>query len=235
MSTQPAPHTPPRLQIAMLIYPRMTLLDMVGPQAVFGHHAYTHLVWKSTEPVLTDTGVTLLPTTSFENCPKELDVLFVPGGFGTWDAMADDEVLDFLRERAPTSTLVTSVCTGSIILAAAGLLEGRKAATHWATYELLEAFGVKGVHERVVTDGNRISGGGVTAGIDFGLAVLARLRGEAVAKTTQLMLEDDPAPPVDAGSPERAGREITGAVTGLLSEDMVRAKKMAHAIATLRR
>lgn len=162
-------------------------------------------------------------------------MLFVPGGFGTWDAMADEEILDFLRERAPTSRLITSVCTGSIILAAAGLLEGRRAATHWATYEILEAFGVEGVRERVVTDGNHISGGGVTAGIDFGLVVLARLRGEAVARTTQLMLEYDPAPPFDAGAPGRAGAEIVDAVTGLLAEDMARAKRSAHAIADRRR
>lgn len=235
MSDDPAQLAAERLQIAMLIYPGMTLLDMVGPQAVFGHHADTHLAWKSMDPVPTDTGVTVLPTTSFDDCPKELDVLFVPGGFGTWDAMADDAVLDFLRERAPKSTLVTSVCTGSIILAAAGLLDGYKAATHWATYDILEAFGIESVRERVVSDGNRISGGGVTAGIDFGLSVLARLRGEPVARTTQLMLEYDPAPPFDAGSPNSASPEIVGAVNSLLADDMERAKEIARAIAARRR
>jgi cyclohexyl-isocyanide hydratase len=223
-----------RLQIAMLVFPGMTLLDMVGPQAVFGHHADTHLAWKELSPVLSDTAVAVLPTTTFAGCPKELDVLFVPGGLGTWDAMADEEVLDFLRERAATSALVTSVCSGSILLAAAGLLDGRKAATHWATYEILEAFGIEGVRERVVTDGNRISGGGVTAGIDFGLAVLARLRGEDVAKTTQLMLEYDPAPPFDAGSPDRSEPEIVGNVMAILAEGLERASGIARSLAARR-
>ncbi len=224
-----------RLQIAMLIYPGLTLLDMVGPQAVFGHHADTHLAWKTMDPVLADTNVAVLPTVTFENCPKQLDVLFVPGGFGTWDAMADEAVLDFLRERAPTSTLVTSVCTGSIILAAAGLLQGYRAATHWATFDFLEIFGVAGVRERVVTDRNRISGGGVTAGVDFGLTVLAHLRGDDLAKTTQLLLEYDPAPPFDAGSPGRAGPALVDTVNGMLAADMERGRGIARGLAAGRR
>ena len=208
------------LQVAMLLFPNLTLLDLFGPQAVFGFHGETHLVWKDMDPVMSDSRVATLPTKTFSDCPKDLDVLFVPGGFGTWDAMQDEAVLDFLRERAPTSKLVTSVCTGSIVLAAAGLLDGYKAATHWTSYDVLEAFGVEGVRERVVVDRNRISGGGVTAGIDFGLTVLAKLRGDEVAKMTQLMLEYDPAPPFESGSPQVAEPSLVAAVQGIVAEDL---------------
>lgn len=218
------------LQIAMLIYPGMTLLDMAGPQAALGLHGKTHLVWKDMDPVLTDTNVTVLPTATFETCPRELDVLFVPGGFGTWDVMGDEAVQRFLQECAASSKMITSVCTGSIILAAAGLLDGYKAATHWAMFDALEALGVEAVHERVVTDRNRVSGAGVTAGIDFGLTLLAQLRGEDVAKSTQLMLEYDPAPPFDAGSPARAGSETTSAVNGILAADKDRAMTLVREI-----
>jgi cyclohexyl-isocyanide hydratase len=151
----------------MLLFPGLTALDLIGPQACFGFHGETHLVWKSLDPIETD-NTPMLPTTTFADCPRDLDVLFVPGGFGAWNAMVDEEILDFLRDCAPTSKLITSVCTGSVILAAAGLLDGYKAATHWAFYPLLEVFDqVTPVHDRVVIDRDRISGGGVTAGIDF--------------------------------------------------------------------
>jgi cyclohexyl-isocyanide hydratase len=198
------------IQLGMLIYPRMTLLDLAGPQVVLGIHSQTHLLWKTLDPVPTDSGVSMVPTITFANCPKDLDVLFVPGGFGTNDAMQDPEILAFLRERGKTARYVTSVCTGSLILGAAGLLDGYKAATHWATYDTLEALGIEGVHSRVVADRNRVTGGGVTAGIDFGLTLLAELRGETVAKITQLLLEYDPEPPFNSGSPASAGAEITG-------------------------
>ena len=121
-------------------------------------------------------------------------------------------VLRFLAERGKTARFVTSVCTGALVLGAAGLLEGYKATTHWATYEALAALGATVEHRRVVTDRNRVTGGGVTAGIDFGLTLLAELRGEVVAKTTQLVLEYDPAPPFDAGTPAAAGPELTAMV-----------------------
>ena len=225
-----APIPDPRLTVAMLAYPQMTLLDLVGPQAAWGFHADTYLVWETLDPILTDGGVTVLPTHSFETCPHGVDILFVPGGFGTWDVMGNEAALRFLHEQAEDARYVTSVCTGSLILAAAGLLDGYRAATHWATYPILEELGIDAVHERVVTDRNRISGGGVTAGIDFGLTVLAALRGEEAAKTTQLMLEYDPAPPFDAGSPDRAGPEITAKITAMLSQDMAeRGMAAAHA------
>lgn len=211
---------PPPFTVAMLAYPGITLLDLVGPQTVWGFHSETYLVWETLDPILSDSGVTIIPTHTFENCPRGVDILFVPGGAGGWDVMENEAAIRFLREQADTAQFVTSVCGGSIILAAAGLLQGRRAATHWATYDILEDLGVEGVRERVVTDGNRISGGGVTAGIDFGLTILATLRGEEVAKTTQLMMEYDPKPPFDAGSPERAGEEIVARITATLSPDM---------------
>jgi cyclohexyl-isocyanide hydratase len=215
-TTNGAPKEFAPIQLGMLIYPRMTLLDLAGPQVVLGMHSQTHLLWKTLDPVPTDSGVSMVPTNTFANCPKDLDVLFVPGGLGTNDAMQDPEILAFLRECGKTARYVTSVCTGSLILGAAGLLDGYKAATHWATYDTLEALGIEGVHSRVVADRNRFTGGGVTAGIDFGLTLLAELRGETVAKITQLLLEYDPQPPFDAGSPASAGAEITALVVGML-------------------
>lgn len=212
--------TPPRLKVAMLIYPGMTLLDMAGPQTLWGFHSETFLVWERPGAVVTDTGVSIMATHGFDDCPADVDILCVPGGFGTWDVLRNEAALGFLSRIGSSARYVTSVCTGSIILAAAGLLEGHKAATHWATYPVLEALGIEGVRERVVTDRNRISGGGVTAGIDFALTVLAELLGPDVARTTQLMVEYDPAPPFDAGSPQRAGQELTAAVLGRLQDDV---------------
>jgi cyclohexyl-isocyanide hydratase len=209
-----------RLRIAMLIYPGMTLLDMAGPQTLWGSHGDTCLVWERPGPVMTDTAIEVVATHGFADCPTDIDILFVPGGFGTWEVIGHAPALDFLRRVGSGARYVTSVCTGSIILAAAGLLENREAATHWATYPMLEALGVRGRHDRVVFDGNRITGGGVTAGIDFGLAVLAELRGEAAARMTQLMVEYDPAPPFDGGCPERAGPDLTAAVLDMLKEDV---------------
>lgn len=204
------------LHVGMLLYPQMTLLDLAGPHGVLGLHAHTHLLWKTLDPVTADTGISLLPTTTFADCPDDLDVLFVPGGFGTTAAMNDPEILTFLASRGQRARYVTSVCSGSLILAAAGLLDGYDAATHWAAYPALERLRVHSVHKRVVIDRNRVTGGGVTAGIDFGLALLAELRGEMAARTTQLMLEYDPQPPFVSGTPETAGPEVTAAVQAML-------------------
>ena len=198
------------LQLGILLYPHMTLLDLAGPQATLGFHSTTHLISDSLDPVLTDSGISLLPTVTFETCPKDLDVLFVPGGFGTNRALQQENVLRFLATAGKRARFITSVCSGSVLLAAAGLLDGYKAATHWAVYEQLETFpGVTGVHERVVADRNRFTGGGVTAGIDFGLTLLAALRGEETAKMTQLMMEYDPKPPFNTGTPATAGPQLT--------------------------
>jgi cyclohexyl-isocyanide hydratase len=192
------------LEIAMLRYPGLTLLDLIGPQTVFSWFANTHLVWKTKDLVCSDTGIGIQPTSTFETCPRELDILFVPGGFGQQELMNDAEVLAFLVNRASNARYLTSVCTGSLLLGAAGLLKGFKATSHWATRDSLSAFGAEPVDARVVVDRNRITGGGVTAGIDFGLVLLSKLRGDEAAKLTQLALEYDPEPPFNSGNPKTA-------------------------------
>lgn len=202
------------LQIGMLLYPGFTLLDLAGPANALGLHGRIHLAWKTLEPVLSDTGISINPTITFAGVPDHLDVLFVPGGFGTNDAMQDQEILDFLVRAGATARYITSVCTGSVILAMAGLMDGYRAATHWAFYEPLEALGIEPSHERVAVDRNRISGGGVTAGIDFGLTVLATLKGQDAAELTQLAMEYDPKPPFNAGHPHTARAEIVEMISG---------------------
>ena len=198
----------PPLEIGMLLYPGLTLLDLIGPQTVFSWFANTHLVWKTKDLVYSDTGIGMQPTCTFESCPRDLDILFVPGGFGQNQLMSDAEVLAFLADRGPKAKYVTSVCSGSLLLGAAGLLKGYKATSHWAVRDGLSAFGAIPTDARVVVDRNRITGGGVTAGIDFGLVILAKLRGDDAAKLTQLAMEYDPEPPFQAGSPKTAGPAI---------------------------
>ena len=198
----------PPLRTGMLVYPMMTLLDLAGPQSALGMHGKTYLVWKDRGPVLTDSGIAILPTHTFEDCPDDLDILFAPGGFGTAKWMEDEDVIGFLAQKGASAKYVTSVCSGALLLAAAGLLDGYKAATHWKAHDALAAMGVEAVRERVVHDRNRMTGGGVTAGIDFGLMLLAELRGEMVAKTTQLAMEYDPKPPFRSGTPETAEPEV---------------------------
>lgn len=220
------------LQIGMLLYPGFTLLDLAGPQTAFGLHGQTHLIWKTLDPVPTDMGVSMNPTTTFADVPDPLDVLFVPGGFGTNAVMQDPETLKFLARTGATARYVTSVCSGSVILAMAGLLEGYRAATHWAFYEPLVALGVEASHERVAVDRNRISGGGVTAGVDFGLTVIAALKGQDAAEFTQLALEYDPQPPFNAGHPRTARQEIIDLISGtngIMSEMTPQAVEIAKA------
>lgn len=196
------------LNIGILFYPNVTQLDATGPAQVLARvpGATIHMIWKTRDPVPTDAGFSVVPSTTFADCPQ-LDVICVPGGGGQVALMTDDETLDFLRKQAAGARYVTSVCTGSLVLGAAGLLKGYRSACHWAWRDMLPAFGAIPVAERVVRDRNRISGGGVTAGIDFGLTVAAELAGEEVAKSIQLVLEYDPQPPFDSGSPEKAGPE----------------------------
>jgi len=221
------PGDEPALQFVALVYPGMTLLDFAGPQAAFGLHARTHLVWKSRAPIETDSGVSILPTTTFDDCPMDADVLFVPGGFGTAAVIDDPEALTFLKRRGERARYVTSVCSGSLILSAAGLLDGYRATTHWTSHDILEAYGVQAERGRVVVDRNRISGGGVTAGIDFGLTLLAELRGEMIAKATQLAMEYEPKPPFDCGSPEAAGPELAAMVRAMVDQLNSRDRIMA--------
>lgn len=197
----------------MLLFPRLTQLDLTGPFEVLSQLSSTqvHLVWKTREAVRSATGMSILPTMTLEECPL-LDVLFVPGGPGQVELMDDAAVLDFLAKQGAQARYVTSVCTGSLLLGAAGLLKGYRAACHWMAREELALLGSIPVAERVVVDRNRISGGGVTAGIDFGLTLAAILRGETEAKAIQLAMEYSPAPPFDAGSPELAGPDLVAAL-----------------------
>lgn len=197
------------LHIGILLFPEVTQLDATGPAQVLCRvpGAKLHMIWKTRDPVPTDAGFSIVPTTSFAECPQ-LDVICVPGGGGQVALMTDEETLAFLRKQAEKARYVTSVCTGSLVLGAAGLLKGYKSACHWSSREYLPAFGAIPVAERVVRDRNRLSGGGVTAGIDFGLTMAAELAGEEVAKTIQLALEYDPKPPFDSGSPEKAGPAV---------------------------
>ncbi len=201
------------LHIGFLIYPDVTQLDATGPAQVlsFVPGAQIHMVAASLDPVPTDAGFSILPTDSFETCPP-LDVLCAPGGFGQVAVMRDAATLAFLKRQGEGARYVTSVCSGSLILGAAGLLVGYRSACHWAAREMLSAFGAVPVAERIVRDRNRLSGGGVTAGIDFGLVLAAELVGEEVAKEIQLMLEYAPAPPFQAGTPEAAGAVLEARV-----------------------
>ncbi|MFC5475002.1 DJ-1/PfpI family protein [Paraherbaspirillum soli] len=204
-----------RLKMAFVLYPDMTLLDLIGPQQTlnFLPNVESHLVYVDKRTIVTDSGVHIVPTTTYSACPDDLDVLLVPGaGKGTIGALQDPALMAFVAERGKTARYVTSVCTGSLILGAAGLLNGYRASSHWLVRDLLPVFGATAVNQRVVHDRNRVTGGGVTAGIDFGLALAAILRGEQTAKMAQLALEYDPAPPFDAGSPEKAGEELVNLV-----------------------
>lgn len=200
---------PNKPKIAMLVHPKMVLQDLIGPMTVFNvMHSEIHLVWKDLNPVSTDLGIPVTPTTTFADTPKDLDVLFVPGGLsGSIALMDDQDVLDFLADRGARAKYVTSVCTGSLVLGAAGLLNGYKATGHWYIRDHLELMGATTVNDRVVQDRNRITGGGVTAGIDFGLTLAAILRSEEDAKRYQLVIEYAPAPPFNAGLPETASKE----------------------------
>lgn len=195
--------------VGLVIYPGMTTLDIVGPQTVFSALPGIKLcrIWKALEPIKGDDGMVIVPDTTFADC-SPLDVICIGGGLGQMAVQDDPEVLAFLKKQGNTAKFITSVCGGSVFLAKAGLLQGYRAATHWAMREQLTKLGVEVGTERVVIDGNRMTGGGVTAGIDFGLTIAKALRGEEAAKLAQLSIEYDPAPPFDAGSPEKAGPEL---------------------------
>lgn len=200
-------------RIGYLAFPDITQLDLTGPQQVLARlpGAEQVLVWKTLEPVRSESGLMLVPDVTFADCPK-LDMICVPGGPGMNALLTDQETLDFLRRMAESARYVTAVCTGSLVLGAAGLLKGRKAATHWAAMEFLPRFGAIATDQRVVVDGNIITGGGVTAGIDFGLQVAAELAGDAVAQALQLIIEYDPAPPFDSGHPRNADPAVLAAL-----------------------
>lgn len=194
-----------KMQIGLVLFPKLTQLDLTGPAEVFYRMqgAKVHLLWKTMEPVSSDRGMSILPTMRFDDCTA-LDLICVPGGAGQIDLMEDEETLSFLRRIAPACKLVTSVCTGSLVLAAAGLLDGYRATCHWSSIDQLELLGAVPVAKRVVKDRNRVTGAGVTSGIDFALTIVADLLGEEAAQEIQLQMEYDPEPPFEAGSPRSA-------------------------------
>jgi transcriptional regulator GlxA family with amidase domain len=197
-------------RIALLIYPGFTALDLFGPHNMLAglRPARMDLVSATREPVVTDTGVSVLPSATFTDIAPGLDVLFVPGGsLGTLAAMKNEALLAFVAQQGAAARYVTSVCTGALVLGAAGLLRGYRATTHWAAMEALAAFGATPVGARVVADRNRITGAGVSAGLDFGLQLVATFRDRAYAERVQLAAEYDPQPPFDAGSPAKATPE----------------------------
>ncbi|SIO55797.1 cyclohexyl-isocyanide hydratase [Bradyrhizobium erythrophlei] len=197
------------LQIGLVLFPKVTQLDFTGPLQVFSSipGAKVHLIWKRIEPVASDSVMMLTPTVSFADCPQ-LDVICVPGGLGTDDMVNDEEMLAFLRRQAEGAQYITSVCTGSLVLGAAGLLRGYRAATHWTAMDFLSAFGAIPTKTRVCIDRNRITGGGVTAGIDFALTLVSQLVDRKTAEAIQLRIEYNPAPPFNAGSPDTAPAEV---------------------------
>jgi len=196
-------------RIGILIFPDIMQLDMTGPHEVFTKLPDTEvlLIWKTLEPVVSGGGMRILPDVTFESCPH-LDLICIPGGNGMNPLLNDSDTLNFVQDKAREARYVTSVCTGSLVLGAAGLLKGKRSACHWMSREMLKEFGAIPDSARVVIDGNYISGGGVTAGIDFGLTVAAEIFGDDVAKSVQLGIEYNPKPPFDAGSPETAGSTV---------------------------
>ena len=195
------------MNIQYVIYPDMTLLDLVGPMQVWSNFpdVQPQFVAKTLDPIQTDAGMVITPSHSFDTATAAPDILFVPGGgVGTSVAAKDEATVEFVRRQGAQAGWVTSVCTGALVLGAAGLLDGYRAATHWAAMEFLPNFGATPVDERYVIDRNRATGGGVTAGIDFGLAVMAHISGEPLARMSQLAVEYTPAPPFASGHPREA-------------------------------
>lgn len=200
---------PKPFHIVFLLFDGITQLDFTGPAQVLSRipGAVVHTAARELKPIRTDSGFALLPSTGFGDCPQA-DLLCVPGGFGTREVIQDKATLQFLRDQAAAAQYVTSVCTGSLALGAAGLLEGKRATSHWAYTDLLEKFGARYEKARVVRDGNVITAGGVTSGIDFALSVVAEIAGQERAESIQLSLEYDPQPPFKSGHPDIADPKL---------------------------
>jgi cyclohexyl-isocyanide hydratase len=218
----------------MVLFPGLTQLDLTGAYEVLARMPDTrvHLVASTLDPVRSEWGLTILPDATFGDAPP-LDVLCVPGGWGVNKRLDDDELLDFLRIRADHARYITSVCSGSLLLGAAGLLRGYRATTHWLSLDLLPLLGAEAVRQRVVRDRNRVTGAGVTAGIDFALALAAELFGPATAQRIQLAIEYAPAPPFESGSPDTAPDDIRDAL-GRDSADALRQRRALVERAALR-
>jgi putative intracellular protease/amidase len=217
-------------QIAMLMYPGMTVMDLIGPHCMLGGlmGAKIFFVAKSLDPVTSDSDVTILPTATFETCPRDLTVLFTPGGTdGTLAAASDSATLAFMADRGARAKYVTSVCSGSLILGAAGLLKGYKATSHWSVRHVLSRFGAIPTDARVVRDRNRVTGAGVTAGLDFGLTMVAELRNRTYAECCQLLSEYDPDPPFHAGSLKTAPPEVKKPMVDMLADFVKKSEALA--------
>jgi len=201
------------VEIGLLVFPKVQQLDLTGPFEIFASwpEARVRPIGKTLEPIVSATGLKLFPDTSFADCPQ-LDVVCVPGGVGVNALLADETTLDFLRRQAAGARFTTSVCTGALVLGAAGLIKGKRATTHWASHDLLAAFGAIPIEARVVRDGALMTGGGVTAGIDFALTLVAELAGREIAEAIQLNLEYAPAPPFEAGDPKSAPPDVVAKV-----------------------
>ena len=219
-------------RIGLLAFPAMTQLDLTGPLQVFSGlpNAEVHVLGKTLDPIKTHGGLTLIPDTTLADCPR-LDVICIPGGAGVLDLMDDEVVLSFLRTQAETASFVGSICTGSLVLGAAGLLRGKRATTHWAWTDLLAPLGAIPTAGRVVRDGKLMTGGGVTAGIDFALTMVAEIAGRDVAESIQLGLEYAPAPPFDSGSPDTARPEILAAARERMASTRVQREAMVGKVA----
>ncbi|MDP3839291.1 MAG: DJ-1/PfpI family protein [Methylococcales bacterium] len=208
--------------IGMVLYQGFAALDMVAPHYLFasmmGAKIYLISPTDDLKPVISGEKLAIVPTHTQQDCPKNLDILFIPGGAsGTLAAMKNTRLIDFIANRAATAKYLTSVCTGSLLLGKAGLLKGKKATSHWVALELLSEFGATPVKQRVVWDGNLVTGGGVTAGLDFGLEIVAALRGKMYAEVLQLQAEYNPAPPFDSGSPDKASPFVKDNITDMFA------------------
>jgi putative intracellular protease/amidase len=232
----PVPPAPPvgADRIAMLLYPGMTALDLVGPYhflaSMPGAHVDLVTIGSDLSPVPSDLGLALQPTATFDTCPDDLALLFVPGGtMGTLAAARDPATIAFLRDRGSRARYITSVCTGSLVLGAAGLLRGKRATSHWIVRDLLTQFEAIPTQGRVVRDGNVITGAGVSAGLDFGASLVAEMRGMLDAEAILLVSEYDPDPPFPGGSPETARAEIVSLIEQGLAPFVEQAKTLRMA------
>lgn len=201
------------INVVFVLFDNVTQLDFTGPVQFLSRlpGAVVHIAAKTTDPIHTDCGFAIVPTISFTDCPQA-DILCVPGGHGVRLAISDAAIVEFVRTQSVNANWITSVCTGALILGAAGLLNGKQATTHWGYTQLLEKFGAIYQHARVVRDGNLVTAGGVTSGIDFALELIANIAGEDTAKAVQLALEYDPAPPFIGGTPDTSAPHITAAI-----------------------
>jgi cyclohexyl-isocyanide hydratase len=195
--------------IVFVLFDNVTQLDFAGPAQFLARMpgAKLHVVTHDGNAVKTDCGFSILPTLAFDDCPQP-DLICVPGGPGVAEALSNTPLIDFVRTQSANAKWITSVCTGAFILGAAGLLTGKRATTHWGYTHLLQNYGAHYEDTRVVHDGNLITAGGVTSGIDFGLEVIAAIAGDEVAQSVQLGLEYNPAPPFDGGHPSRTPDHI---------------------------